>query len=912
MSGELVARAEELGRLSGFFDRAHAGPAALVLEGEVGIGKSTLWAAGVALARERGLCVLSSRPAEAEQALPYAGLGDVFEPVLGDVLPSLQQPRRHALEIALLIEESADGVDPRAVAVAARSAFEIVAANGPVLLAIDDVQWLDPASAAALAFALRRLNERRVLALLARRVEPGAERSELEAAFDSTHLHDLRVTPLSLGATQQLVRSRLHRTFSRPMLRRLHDASGGNPFYALELARALGPDVDSTEPLPVPETLEGLVRARLAGLPQKTREALLFVSAVGAATPTLLRAAGIDEAVLDAGFAAHVIDQADGVVTFAHPLLASVLYRGAPAAERRRVHQTAAEAVAESLARARHLALAADTPDPQVAAVLDDATRLATGRGAPTLAAELAEHAVRLTPPAAAVDIHRRTLAAATSHLRAGEIGRAEALARGLLARVPAGRARAQVLVLLSETVGDIDGRAIELLREALGEAADDPALQALIHQHLALLVSFSESVEVAERHARASLLLAADLGNDPLRAAALGMVARLRLHAGEPDALKLAEKAYELASATGDAEARLRTGLDLANTLLWSSELDRGRAVLGALQDEWRERHEAATEQVLLRLSLIELFGGRLSLAAEHAARANEIAIQYAADDRDMVHWNWAVGIVAAHCGDLDRARTHAEAGQTLATALTNRAGHEGVLGLVDLWSGNPRDAVAHFEAAEQASRSLGHREPTTYWWRPDYVEAMLELGRSDATSELLDRWEEDAARVGRKWVLAHVTRCRGLVAAADGRVAEAQTLLERAVKEHAEVGDPFGQARALLALGVVRRRARQKRASREAIETAAKAFDEIGAAGWAAKARAELARIGGRTREVGLSPAERRVVELVAAGRTNREVAAELFLGERTVEKHLSNVYAKLGVRSRTELVRTLHEQH
>ena len=171
-----------------------------------------------------------------------------------------------------------------------------------------------------------------------------------------------------------------------------------------------------------------------------------------------------------------------------------------------------------------------------------------------------------------------------------------------------------------------------------------------------------------------------------------------------------------------------------------------------------------------------------------------------------------------------------------------------------------------------------------------------------------VLDVWERDAARVARDWVLAHVTRCRALVAAAQGHVYQAASLLQQAVAQHEDVGDLFGQARAQLALGIVRRRARQKRSAREAIEAALTGFEQLGAATWVEKARSELGRIGGRRREEGLTAAERRVAALVAEGRTNREVAATLFLGERTVASHLTRIYAKLGVRSRTELARRL----
>jgi DNA-binding CsgD family transcriptional regulator len=171
-----------------------------------------------------------------------------------------------------------------------------------------------------------------------------------------------------------------------------------------------------------------------------------------------------------------------------------------------------------------------------------------------------------------------------------------------------------------------------------------------------------------------------------------------------------------------------------------------------------------------------------------------------------------------------------------------------------------------------------------------------------------LVDRVEGDASRLGRDWVLADVARCRGLIAAARGNIADAAVLLEAAVAKHEAVGDRFGRARALLALGIIGRRARQKRAARESITAALGGFEELGAATWVERARSELGTIGGRTREEGLTAAERRVADLVAAGRTNREVATELFLGERTVASHLTHIYAKLGVRSRTELARRL----
>ncbi len=227
-------------------------------------------------------------------------------------------------------------------------------------------------------------------------------------------------------------------------------------------------------------------------------------------------------------------------------------------------------------------------------------------------------------------------------------------------------------------------------------------------------------------------------------------------------------------------------------------------------------------------------------------------------------------------------------------------------MLGLVAFWGGDVVSGVEQFAEADRLAFANDWRNPHMRRWTADYVEALLELGRMDVAERVLGVWEADAAALAMSRVLAEATRCRGLIAAADGRVDDAASLLERAIVELEQAGDRFGRARALLALGVVRRRQRQKAAARSSLEEALTAFTGLGAATWIEKAQGELGRIGGRTREQGLTAAERRVAALVAVGRTNREVAAALFLGEKTVETHLSHVYAKLGIRSRVELAR------
>ena len=917
VASDILGRDEELAYLQAFLDRTDAEVRAVVLEGEVGVGKSTLWAAGVAEAQQRGFHALSSRPAEVERGLPHVVLADLLEGVAEEVLPALSAPRRRALEGALLMDRAPEyDVDPRALGVAVRTSFELLAEKRPLVLAVDDSQWIDSSSASALAFALRRLRAHSVLLLLARRLDDGAGTPGIEASVDADTIERLRVGPLSIGAMHLLLQRRLGRPFARPTLLRLHEASGGNPFYALELARGVasaGATGDPIAPFPVPEALERLVEARLAGLGSATRKALLLTAAHGRPSPALLGAAGMSPKALEPALAAQVVELSDGLVRFTHPLLASVLYHGASRQDRRQAHRYLAASVDDPVDRARHLALSSETPDEEVAAALEEAATLPRGRGAIIAAAELAEYAVRLTPPDALEDRHRRTIAAARAHLDAGDASRARALALDLLPWTSAaGRAEALVLLSEIENVGRRWKRAIELRREALDAAAGLPLLQAKIHESLGLAVWFTEGAGPADEHAVTALELAEARGDEALRAGALSVLAIGRFRAGDPNALGLVEQA-QLAAATVDPQQRRRAIFRIVHPLVWSYQLDRARTLLESIEREWSERDELTTAGVLWWLGMIELRSGQFRVAADYAGRAREIWHQYAIDEPEETSGaTWLVALITAHRGELERARTLIEHN----LPLTERhplihSGDEALLGLVKAWSGRPGDAVARFAAADEERGSSGVKEPAKFWWRADYAEALLALGKLDEAAALVDSWEADAVRLGREAVVAQATRCHGLIAAARGDAENALAQLTRAVVQHEAVGDGFGRSRALLALGIVRRRARQKRAAREAIAAALDGFETSGAAGWAEKARAELGSIGGRSPTEGLTPAEGRIAALVAEGRTNREVAAELFLTEQTVATALTRVYRKLGVRSRAELARQRADQ-
>jgi DNA-binding CsgD family transcriptional regulator len=895
-----VGRDEELGLLIDFLDTSTRRLAAFELEGEAGIGKSMLWRAGVDEARRRDFCVLVSQPAEAERGLAYTGLGDLFEGTLDVVLPALPAPRRRALEVALLLEDDVES-NPRTLGVAIRSALEALSAERPVVVAIDDVQWLDRSSTGALAFALRRLGEHPVWLVLARRLGEEPEGTLLEQSIPGDRMQRLRVGPLSLGAMHQLLQSQLALQLPRPTLLRVHETSGGNPFYALELARALGAQVDPTQPLRVPETLEGLLRAHIDELPRTSRTALLLAAAAGRPSTELFARLGIADSVLAAAFEAKVVERTEGGTRFTHPLLASTVYHGASTRDRRLAHERLASIVADPLDRARHLAASKDSPDAEVAEALEEAAAVASARGAPIAAAELAEHALRLTPTEMSADRHRRALVVARAQRVAGEWKRARSVLTALQAETDTPSVRAESLVLLAEIESERDSHA--LLEDALREAASLPALQSVIHCRLAWA-----SPRQGSHHAESALELAEQLEDDVLRERATAMLAVLAWFAGEGKAPEdLPERVRDFPSAVGGELLVREATLAVVNTLAPSSGRSRARALLERDYLEWQERDEPRSARALWGLAWVEFWAGRWSLAADYATRARDISIQYALE---MPQDYLPSAVVAVHRGQLDLAREHSERGLELAREQFRGrpVQHMAVLGLVAHGRGDTSTAEEWFETADAGAAEVGWGEPSVRWWTADHAELLLEGGRIDPAVRLVERWDADATRVERPWVSAHVTRCRGLVAAAEGEVPRANDLLERAVVQHVAVGDPFGEARAHLALGIVRRRARQKRGARDAIETALAGFEQVGAASWAERARGELGRIGGRRREEGLTAAERRVAVLVAEGRTNREVAAALFLTERTVASHLSHVYAKLGVRSRTELARVL----
>ena len=458
----MFGREAELDAVERFLDateRSDVPNAALILEGAPGIGKSAIWREAVSRARQRGIRTLSSRPAEAEASLSHSGLADLVDPAYNEVRDVLPPPQQHALDVALLRARAKRRTDPRTTGTAFVSVLHALTAGGPVILAIDDVQWLDRASARALEFAVRRLPPR-VNLLVTQRAdssdEPALGLAEEPAAWS---LERVRLGPLSVAALHHLIRARLGEAPSRPLLVRIASSSGGNPFYALEIARVLpgdGVGLSADVPLPLPGRLHELVAARVSALSESTREVLLAVAMLSRVSASGLTATFDSLQEMEAALAeaedADVLVRDETGIRFTHPLLASAVYASASQARRRSMRRRLADIVSDPEERARHAAHAAPVPDEATALEVERAAELALRRGAQDAAADLYQAAARLTPSGERPsDASRRLLGASSATLAVGDPAGARELADLALAYATDATDIAEALLLLGQ-----------------------------------------------------------------------------------------------------------------------------------------------------------------------------------------------------------------------------------------------------------------------------------------------------------------------------------------------------------------------------------------------------------------------------------------------------------------------------
>jgi DNA-binding CsgD family transcriptional regulator/DNA polymerase III delta prime subunit len=914
----VIGRDEELASLQAFLAEFGQGPTALVFSGEPGIGKTMLWEAGVDEARSRFGRVLAHRSVEAEAMLSFAGLSDLLAPVFDELAPALAPPRRRALEVALLLAEPTEQApDPRAIGLALLDVLQMLAREGTVVIALDDVQWLDSSSALVLQIALRRLREEPVgLLATLRKLPQAAAAFDLERALPEDRLTRHWLGPLSLGALHHMLKDRLELELTRSELARVRETSGGNPFFALELGRDLvrtNARPAAGRALSVPQSLRELLSGRLSRLPPETVDVLLYAAALARPTVDLVAAAhGDRQGVLpacDAAVREGVIELEGSRLRFVNPLLASVCYEQTPAQKRRVVHRALAGAVGDAEERARHLALAADGPDLVVASSLDTVAELAASRGATAAAAELSELAAELTPGDPALARQRR-LRAANFHRLAGDRERAAVQLEQLLPEVPSGVERADVLFGIASTRRVDAPTMIELCNEALVETADDDARSARILALRSWAQQFGANIRPALLDARAGLEKAERVGDPSLLVAAIATVGMAETRAVEITP-GLLERGAELEGRLGlRLELYTSPRAQLARRLLRMGELDRARPLLEEqAQSSSARGDEAGRGDALWILSLLEWLAGRWRRALELAGEALELSEQ-TQDPHTRTFVGRIRAFVEADLGLVEQARASAEEGLTLARAHSSEyfaLSCLGALGRLELALGNLQAAGEYLRELPGRSLSLGLNDPAQPLW-PDAIETLIALGELDKASTYLEQYEQHANRLGGALAIGGAARCRGLLAAAEGNLEAAFEAYERALGEHGQF--PLERGRTLLCLGSAHRQAKHKRAARDALEEALATFEELGAPLWAYKARAELRRISGRRRasEEGLTEMEEPVARLAADGRSKKEIAAELFVSVHTVGAHLSRAYRKLGIRSRSELASRL----
>ncbi|MGH3297551.1 MAG: AAA family ATPase [Trebonia sp.] len=929
METGLIGRDAEIAEIRAFLSRVSGGPAALVIAGEDGIGKTTIWRHALQ-ADGRPARVLTCQPAPAERPLAFSALDDLFGDVAEEAFPALAAPRRHAVEAALLrgasttpspagaLPESGAAADPWPLARGILDILRALSAAGPLVIAVDDAEWLDRPTASALEFCFRRLRDEPVHIVLTSRAA-GQLPLGLDRALPQDRVSRVRLGPLSADTIGEILLTRHGEAVPRYALTRLHATCGGNPLYAIECARALlgQPQVFlSRAPIPLPDSLDALVRHRVKRLASAVRRVGRLVAASSDPRERLIRAAcddGESWAAIDQSVDDGIIERDGESVRFTHPLLRSAIYSEMRTAERRQVHRRLAMVAEDVEDRAWHLALAAERPSEEVALTLDAAAAHAVWRGAPGEGATLAEEAARLTPADRSETARERMARAADCHFRAGNLTRSRELIRSALAAPAAGQPRASLLLRLATVHYHLSDwpLAEQTFREAAAEAPDDPALCAHAEQEIAFARMVAGDLPAAVRWARASLR-SAELAAEPhLMAHSLARVAAFEFLQGNGVRADLLERAEALAAAGGEEPAGRMPlyGPVLVKGLIlkWSDRLAEARAVLsGQYKCTLDHGDDASLPFLLYHFSELECWTGNWSTAQEYATEACRIA----EESRGLTMRPatlYALALVRAHRGQVTQATELA--GEAL--ALCEQTGNVpcasqalSVLGFAALSRGDHAAALPHLNRLADATAAFGLGEPGVVRFLPDAIETLAALGHVARARSLARQLEARGETLGRPWAIASGARCRAQLDAIDGDLSGARAACGQALARFERLPMPFELGRTLLVAGLVERRAKQKTSARQALNRAIDIFERLGSPLWADKARRELPKLAARPNANGLTETERRITALVVRGHTNREVAAAVFVTENTVQTHLRHIFGKVGVRSRTEL--------
>ena len=915
IEASLVGREHEIEVTRAFIRDIQQGPASLLLEGLAGIGKTAIWNRSLQEARAADVSIRTCRCTQSDAAWAFAGLGDLLEGLGDELLAELPEVQRRALSAALLLSDAEEvSSGSRVVGVAVLGALRGLARSRPLLLAIDDIQWLDPSSRNVLSYALRRLTDEPVRLLASWRSGPAPDAVDLGLPGER-----LLIGGVSIGIMQRIVSTRLSQTLSRPTLTRLHQATGGNPMMCLEMARAIqrrGDEPEVGEPLTVPADLRVLVADRLSGLTEGAQWVLLVSAALAQPTLTALVAeSGRPDATaqsLHEALAAGVLELDGERIRFTHPLIASIPYADLTPAARRDLHQRIAASVSDVEERARHAALGTTQRSADVALALDVAARQARRRGSLDAAAELAELAVARTPADDLDGMLRRTVDAAELLVLLGELSKARSILTVGLDAAPHGPSRVRGLLLQATIAswGEGDASVASWCAQAVLEAGDDELLLARCFATLAETSPSGAAQDLANAEHALDLLESMAEPPPDLLANALTNVAVHRCRLGQGLAVATLERAVTLQAQADPVPVSDRAALGLGMYLKVVDQFDESRRWLLAMRTcAADEGDDSALPTLLGHLAMLECWAGDYRSALDYAVDGRNHAARMGI--RAPMPTSAHV-LALAHLGRLDEARTLGQADAAADDALgyvSAVALHLRSLGFTELLAGNADEAAAHLlRALTISSEEVGIGEPAILRLHGDAVAALVTLGRLDEAQRLTDQLDTSVLLNGLPWASALAGRCRGLLSAAAGDVPAALECLERALSAHGRLPMPFEEARTRLLFGGVLRRAGRRTDARRELTEARAVFVRLGTPILEAQADLELASLGGRRAEGELTPVEERIAALVSAGQTNREVAGTLFMSVRTVESHLGRIYRKLGLRSRTELARRL----
>ncbi len=900
----LLGRVDERREIDQALARARSGASVvLALAGEPGIGKTALL--GYAAEQAAGMRLLRARGIESEAQIPFGSLFELIRPVLA-LLDKIPAPQAAALEAALALRPAA-AQDRFAVGAATLSLLAACAEDAPVAVLVDDAQWLDGSSAAALLFAFRRIVADPIAVLVTvREGEP--------SLLDGTDLPVRRLGGLSIDDAAALAPG-----LSPEAVRRLYQATAGNPLALRELAGDAGDLMLAPEgaPVMVSARISGAFLRRASQLDLEAWQALLLaaISDTGDLA-TLERAAArldIDLSGLAQAEHAGLVSLGAGTVEFGHPLARSAVYADAPASQRRAAHRAMAAVLPDRDAdrRAWHLAAAAAGTDEAASAALAQAAARSQDRSAYATGTAAFERAGRLT-----ADGERRGWLL----WQAAEAGWLAGLTEHAVVLLDEARALAgdpRTLIEVDRLAGHIaalrgpvmTGHAI--LTAAAARADPESAVTMLAEAASACFYAGNpaEMLAVAEK-ARAGLPAGSSERTRFLAAMALGMA---RIFGGDAAAgTESVHEAVTLAENSAEVRDDLRLLPWLAIAPLFLRQASAGRSLLGhALQTA---RARAAVGVLPLALNLIARDQATTERWAVAEATYQE-AIDLARESGQRTELAFGLaGLAWLQARRGREADSRASAAEALELCRwTGTRLHEiwamAALGELELGLGDAARAVVLFERQQQLLDDLLITDPDLSP-AAELVEGYLTSGRHDDAQRVAAQFSAAAEAKGQPWSQARALRAQGMLASEDGFAA----VFERAISLHEQTPDAFEAARTRLAFGQRLRRARNRMLAREQLRAAVDDFDRIGARPWADRARAELAATGetNRRRDAAgiddLTPQELQVALLLTSGKTTRETAAALFLSPKTVEYHLRHVYQRLEIHSREELAARL----